>query len=63
LRLAELVDACGVVFGMLEWGGKQWFTSGGKDEDCGCNCKFEENATSPEEAVARLWLALYEVNK
>lgn len=53
--LSELIEACGEKFGMLRspLGQRKWTAQG----DGGESLVFTEGST-PEEAVARLWLAL-----
>jgi len=60
--LSELIEACGARFGDLEKGMENtWLAKGGKyiyeDGSIG-NYEFEVFGSTPEEAVARLWLAL-----
>src|SRR5262245_31268838 len=57
--LEELIEACADEFAELEKDKTGWYGIGGKDEDCGCNCKYSEPASTPAEAVARLWLTLH----
>lgn len=60
--LSELIEACGNDLSHLSQrpgypeGGKWWAVTHSKFDENGNN--FEECGSSPEEAVARLWLAL-----
>ena len=60
--LSELIEACGGRFSSLEKGREDtWLAKGGKPifED-GRDYEFEEFGSTPEEAVANLWLELHE---
>ncbi len=55
--LSELIEACGIYFGALERAVSEkeitWLCGG-------LNHAFIAKGDTPEEAVARLWLALYD---
>lgn len=56
-RLPELIEACGDDFEKIErmtiGGVNKWYVEGGNDDS-----DIETSGSTPEEAVARLWLAL-----
>jgi hypothetical protein len=58
--LSELIESCGEKFGELSYFGESftepWFAGGG--ESIYDDWEFEKGGYTPEEAVARLWLAL-----
>ena len=56
--LSELIEACGEEFWNLTYDGGEWHTNftQGSEYDFG-----ETEGKTPEEAVARLWLALNKV--
>lgn len=63
--LTELIEACGEQFASLEKGlttkEQLWLATGGKyhgEDDGPYRYEFELFGSTPEEAVARLWLAL-----
>ena len=51
--LSELIEACGGYFSSLNRGIDYWFANGVKGVH-----GFNERGSTPEEAIARLWLAL-----
>jgi hypothetical protein len=55
--LSELIEACGEHLRSLDNCGEQGWEAIREDDECGEPIGFEEGST-PEEAVARLWLAL-----
>lgn len=57
--LSELIEECGkAMYGMYR-ADVLWHATGGKDvDDDRFMITFEEDGSTPEEAVARLWLAL-----
>lgn len=71
-KLSELIEACGERFVSLEVGltnkpykenirGKEWYSCGGSylgQESIDGEWQFESWGSTPEEAVAKLWLAL-----
>jgi hypothetical protein len=58
--LSELIEACGNGFDVLKKGGEMWIC--GNDKYCcsehGSYIEVISEGKTPEEAVARLWLAL-----
>jgi hypothetical protein len=56
--LSELIEACWKIgsFDSLTYLGEDEYSSWGVDSD---GCERDGRGTSPEEAVARLWLALH----
>lgn len=56
--LSELIEACGERFVQLEvlHDQNKWIASNGEYE--GSSSRIDAEGTTPEEAVARLWLAL-----
>lgn len=55
--LSELIEACGEDLSHIKkWNGHWWAVTHSRFDENGNN--FEECALTPEEAVARLWLAL-----
>lgn len=61
-RLSELIEACGEPFYSLHaadgWDGKEWFASLNHDSRKLIASNAKCSGKTPEEAVARLWLAL-----
>lgn len=60
--LEELIDACGKSFLKLEFNIGKWWAQSGELPD-GRRGKYSEDAATPTEAVARLWLALNPPNQ
>lgn len=60
-NLSELIEACGDAFYGIYRADGLWHASAGKDAPPESNLfllTFDEEGSTPEEAVARLWLAL-----
>ena len=55
--LEELIDACGNNFGEFKKANNTWWANNGKEKNDGTN-EMEVYGETPEEAIAKLWLAL-----